>query len=81
MAQDPLSEVGCPHVVRGFDYDWVGVLWLRESRLRGTFQCLVISRGVATLRDTYRLGNSIRPIPELPKKRIPGPRYVPSWSG
>jgi hypothetical protein len=30
MAADPLSEVGCPYVVRGFDYDHVGVLWLGD---------------------------------------------------
>ena len=30
MAQDPLSEVGCPYAVRGFDYDYVGVLWLDD---------------------------------------------------
>ena len=30
MAEDPLAEVGCPYVVRGFDYDWVGLLWLKD---------------------------------------------------
>lgn len=30
MASDPLGEVGCPYVVRGFDYDWVGMLWLKD---------------------------------------------------
>jgi uncharacterized protein len=30
MASDPLSEVGCPYAVRGFDYDYVGVLWLDD---------------------------------------------------
>ena len=23
-------RVGCPYVVRGFDYDWVGLLWLDD---------------------------------------------------
>lgn len=27
MAADPLCEVGCPYAVRGFDYDWIGLLW------------------------------------------------------
>ena len=27
---DPLSEVGCPYVVRGFDFDYVGMLWLPD---------------------------------------------------
>jgi DUF2075 family protein len=30
MAEDPLCEVGCPYAVRGFDYDYVGVLWLED---------------------------------------------------
>jgi hypothetical protein len=35
IAQDPLSEVGCPYVVRGFDYDYVGILWLDDLIRRG----------------------------------------------
>jgi DUF2075 family protein len=30
MADDPLCEVGCPYAVRGFDYDYVGILWLGD---------------------------------------------------
>ena len=30
LASDPLCEVGCPFAVRGFDYDYVGVLWLED---------------------------------------------------
>jgi hypothetical protein len=30
MHEDPLCEVGCPYVVRGFDYDYLGVLWLKD---------------------------------------------------
>lgn len=30
MALDPLCEVGCPYVVRGFDFDYVGVLMLND---------------------------------------------------
>jgi uncharacterized protein len=30
MHQDCLSEVGCPYVVRGFDWSYVGVLWLKD---------------------------------------------------
>ncbi len=30
MHSDPLCEVGCPYVVRGFDFDRVGVLWLSD---------------------------------------------------
>lgn len=39
IAKDPLCEVGCPYAVRGFDYDYVGILWLddlvwRDGRLQ-----------------------------------------------
>lgn len=30
MEIDPLCEVGCPYVVRGFDYDHIGLLWLDD---------------------------------------------------
>jgi DUF2075 family protein len=30
MHDDPLCEVGCPYVVRGFDYDYIGLLWLED---------------------------------------------------
>ncbi len=35
IAHDPLCEVGCPYVVRGFDYDYVGILWLNDLIWRG----------------------------------------------
>lgn len=35
MHADPLCEVGCPYAVRGFDYDYVGVLWLGDLKRRG----------------------------------------------
>ena len=30
MHDDPLGEVGCPYAVRGFDFDYIGVLWLSD---------------------------------------------------
>ena len=30
MNSYPLSEIGCPYVVRGFDYSWVGIIWLKD---------------------------------------------------
>lgn len=30
IAVDPLCEVGCPYAVRGFDYDYVGIIWLED---------------------------------------------------
>jgi hypothetical protein len=35
IAADPLSEVGCPYVVRGFDYDHLGVIWGADLLWRG----------------------------------------------
>ena len=35
MHDDPLCEVGCPYVIRGFDYDYLGVLWLNDLVWRG----------------------------------------------
>jgi DUF2075 family protein len=35
IAEDPLCEVGCPYAVRGFDYDYVGILWLNDLVWRG----------------------------------------------
>lgn len=34
MSVDPLCEVGCPYAVRGFDFDYVGVLWLSDLKSR-----------------------------------------------
>jgi hypothetical protein len=30
IGADPLCEVGCPYVMRGFDFDYLGVLWLSD---------------------------------------------------
>lgn len=27
MAEDPLCEIGCPYAVRGFDFDYAGIIW------------------------------------------------------
>ena len=35
MSKDPLSEVGCPYVIRGFDYNYIGLLWLDDVVRRG----------------------------------------------
>jgi len=32
MYGDTLSQIGCPYVVRGFDYGYVGILWLGDLR-------------------------------------------------
>jgi hypothetical protein len=35
MQRDPLCEVGCPYVVRGFDFDYIGLLWFSDLVWRG----------------------------------------------
>lgn len=35
MHSNPLAEVGCPFTVRGFDFDYLGVLWLNDVVWRG----------------------------------------------
>ncbi|MFZ3376182.1 MAG: DNA/RNA helicase domain-containing protein [Chthoniobacterales bacterium] len=53
MAEDPLCEVGCPYAVRGFDYDYVGVLWLNDLLWRDDHweinAATVHERGMANL--------------------------------
>lgn len=34
MHDDVLAEVGCPYVVRGFDFDYIGLLWLGDLKRR-----------------------------------------------
>ena len=34
ISKDPLAEVGCPYAVRGFDFDYIGLLWLGDLKWR-----------------------------------------------
>ena len=34
MHADPLCEVGCPYAVRGFDFDYIGLLWFSDLAWR-----------------------------------------------
>ncbi len=34
IKEDPLAEVGCPYAVRGFDFDYIGLLWLGDLKWR-----------------------------------------------
>jgi hypothetical protein len=58
LAEDPLCEVGCPYAVRGFDYDYVGVLWLNDLLWRkNSWEINVDSvheRGIANLARAAR---------------------------
>jgi DUF2075 family protein len=39
ISMDPLAEVGCTFAVRGFDFDYIGLLWLGDLTWRkGTWQ-------------------------------------------
>lgn len=38
MHADPLCEIGCPYVMRGFDYDYIGLLWGRDLVWRGQWE-------------------------------------------
>ena len=40
MQGDPLSEVGCPYAVRGFDFDYIGLLWFSDLSWRDTRWCV-----------------------------------------
>lgn len=58
MAHDSLCEVGCPYAVRGFDYDYVGILWLddlvwRDSRWHVETAC-VHESGIMSLVNRAR---------------------------
>jgi uncharacterized protein len=53
MAEDALCEVGCPYAVRGFDCDYVGILWLNDLLWRNNHweinAATVHERGIANL--------------------------------
>jgi hypothetical protein len=62
MADDSLCEVGCPYAVRGFDYDYVGILWLNDLVWRNSQWQInldaVHERGIANLVRQARHENS-----------------------
>jgi len=71
MAEDPLSEVGCPYAVRGFDYDYVGILWLNDLLWRNNHweinAATVHERGIANLarqarRERTQTGSATREL-------------------
>lgn len=55
MHENALAEVGCPYVVRGFDYDYLGVLWLgdlvwRDGRWRANLGSIYESAWPRTIK-------------------------------
>lgn len=67
MHGDPLSEVGCPYVVRGFDYDYVGILWLSDLVWRG-------DRWVVNIKNVYESGLRLSLAAAKKEKTGHGPR-------
>lgn len=68
MYEDPLSEVGCPYVVRGFDYNYIGILWLEDLLWRN-------GQWIVDLDYNYETGTSnaksaaVKELAEYWKKR------------
>lgn len=65
MHSDPLIEVGCPYAVRGFDFDYVGLLWLSDLKWRKgkwtvdadhVFERGIKRRKAAALRESDEFG-------------------------
>ena len=52
MHDDPLSEIGCPYVVRGFDYNYIGILWLEDLVWRD-------GHWIVDLNYNYETGTSV----------------------
>lgn len=74
MHADPLCEVGCPYVVRGFDWDYVGLLWLsdlvwRRDRWRVQLEHVHESAWPKTVRQA-RLAMSFGGIPSALLERL-----------
>jgi hypothetical protein len=51
ISEDPLCEVGCTYAVRGFDFDYVGLLWLNDLLWRN-------GRWVVPLENVHESGIS-----------------------
>ncbi len=54
MHDDPLSEVGCPYAVRGYDYDYVGVLSLSDFVIRDNKPYLMLKNCEETATGSKR---------------------------
>ncbi len=69
MHADTLCEVGCPYVVRGFDYDYLGLLWLDDLVYRnGNWVVIVDNVKETALSST--MSNAKKAIINRNKKRI-----------
>jgi len=68
IAHDPLCEVGCPYAVRGFDFDYVGVVWLDD--LMWTTSGLMVDPEKVEERGMSRLASAAR---KEARKGVVGP--------
>lgn len=72
MHDDPLSEVGCPYVVRGFDYDYVGLLWLEDIFVRNGKWYLSLKHAEETANGSTRKAATDEQKDAIRRKVIPG---------
>ena len=49
-----MCEVGCPYVVRGFEYNYVGILWLEDLVRRGNKWVINLQYACETATDSSR---------------------------
>ncbi len=73
MHDDPLCEVGCPYVVRGFDFDDIGLIWLDDLVWRTDHWEVSFSKSFETANSSTRA--AARKLAE--KKYGRGVDYVP----
>jgi DUF2075 family protein len=81
IGEQPLAEVGCPYVIRGFDYDYLGVLWLedlvrRNGRWKVNIEHVHESAWRNTLAQAKRKGEDSSAHKELLEKLLRGYRIL-----
>lgn len=54
MHDDPLCEIGCPYAVRGYDYDYVGVLSLSDIIIRDGNPYIILDNCQETATNSKR---------------------------
>jgi len=67
--KDPLCEVGCPYAVRGFDWDYVGILWMSDLVYRG-------GRWEVRPENVHESGISSLRTPAMKEANPNGPHHI-----
>ena len=75
MHDDPLSEIGCPYAVRGYDYDYVGVLSLSDIVMRNGKPKIILKNCEETATGSKR--KQARDETEIPFKAAQ--KRLPTW--